>query len=70
MSDRRRTYCTLDHANKQRELAERSPYQFWLEQLRRESEGRLDEAGTEHGHRRVPRNGHDCRRGAGSRSRS
>lgn len=63
MSEGRRTYCTLDHANKRKELAERSPYQFWLEQLRRESAGRVDDRTAEPGRRR--RGG--SRRGSGLR---
>lgn len=63
MSDRRRTYCTLDHANKRKEMARRSPYQFWLEQLRRDSEGRIDERTAERG------GSTSCRLGAGRRIR-
>lgn len=59
MSEGRRVYCTLDHANKRKELAERSPYQFWLEQLRRDSEGRIDERTTEPARSRSGRRG-DC----------
>lgn len=61
MNDGRRTYCTLDHANKRKELAECSPYQFWLEQLRRESEGRIDEGAGEQGPHRSRRSRRDCR---------
>lgn len=28
-------YCTLDHANKRRELARQTPYEFWLRQISR-----------------------------------
>ena len=42
-----RRYCTLDHADKRRELAEQTPYQFWLLQVRRGSAGRVAD-GTGH----------------------
>lgn len=36
MKDRNgKQYCTLDHANKRRELARQTPYEFWLRQVSR-----------------------------------
>ena len=32
---RHKNYCTIDHANKRRELAQLTPYQFWLRQATR-----------------------------------
>lgn len=37
--DRRKNYCTIDHSNKQKELAEQTPYQFWLGQVKRKGTG-------------------------------
>ena len=34
-SDKDRKYCVVDHANKQKELARWTPYEFWLDQVRR-----------------------------------
>jgi hypothetical protein len=34
-SDKDRKYCVVDHANKQKELARWTPYEFWLNQVRR-----------------------------------
>ena len=33
--DKNRKYCVVDHANKQKELARWTPYEFWLNQVRR-----------------------------------
>ncbi|MGH8194812.1 MAG: hypothetical protein ACREQ8_10485 [Woeseiaceae bacterium] len=33
--DKYKNYCTIDHANKRRELAQQTPYQFWLAQVNR-----------------------------------
>lgn len=30
-----KNYCTIDHANKRREMARQTPYQFWLRQVKR-----------------------------------
>ncbi|HWM29664.1 MAG TPA: hypothetical protein VNQ14_14480 [Woeseiaceae bacterium] len=34
-SHKDRKYCVVDHANKQKELARWTPYEFWLNQVRR-----------------------------------
>jgi hypothetical protein len=33
--DRRKEYCVVDHANKQKELARFTPYEFWTNQVKR-----------------------------------
>lgn len=35
--NRSKNYCTIDHSNKQKELARQTPYQFWLGQVSRTS---------------------------------
>jgi hypothetical protein len=37
-------YCTLDHANKRRELARQTPYEFWLRQASRKARESLPPA--------------------------
>jgi hypothetical protein len=32
---RRKEYCLIDHANKQKELARFTPYEFWTNQVKR-----------------------------------
>lgn len=48
---RDKRYCTLDHANKRRELAQQTPYQFWVRQLERRSTTE-NPAGPEAGRRK------------------
>ena len=31
----RKEYCVIDHANKQKELARFTPYEFWTSQVKR-----------------------------------
>jgi hypothetical protein len=31
----RKEYCSIDHANKQKELARFTPYEFWANQVKR-----------------------------------
>jgi hypothetical protein len=49
---RHKNYCTIDHANKRRELAQLTPYQFWLRQTARKkvdpAAGRDRNTGTFH----------------------
>lgn len=45
-------YCTLDHANKRRELAGQTPYQFWVRQATRH--GTSDDAGRRESCHRNP----------------
>jgi hypothetical protein len=33
--NRRKEYCLIDHANKQKELARFTPYEFWANQVKR-----------------------------------
>jgi hypothetical protein len=33
--NQRKEYCLIDHANKQRELARFTPYEFWTNQIKR-----------------------------------
>jgi hypothetical protein len=33
--NQRKAYCLIDHANKQRELARFTPYEFWTNQVKR-----------------------------------
>jgi hypothetical protein len=33
--NKRKEYCLIDHANKQKELARFSPYEFWTNQVKR-----------------------------------
>jgi hypothetical protein len=33
--NQRKEYCLIDHANKQKELARFSPYEFWTNQVKR-----------------------------------
>jgi hypothetical protein len=37
-------YCIVDHANKRKELARCTPYEFWMSQVRRQPPGRADTA--------------------------
>ena len=45
-------YCTVDHANKQKELARWTPYEFWENQVKRKkppeppASGEPEEPGT------------------------
>jgi len=32
---KRKEYCLIDHANKQKELARFTPYEFWTNQVKR-----------------------------------
>jgi hypothetical protein len=33
--NQRKEYCLIDHANKQKELAQFTPYEFWTNQVKR-----------------------------------
>jgi hypothetical protein len=60
MGKEHKNYCTIDHANKRRELAEQTPYEFWLRQVSRNNNadprpGRDRNAGTFHTGRFTPR---------------
>jgi len=33
--NQRKEYCLIDHANKQKELARCTPYEFWTNQVKR-----------------------------------
>jgi hypothetical protein len=53
MKDRNgKQYCTLDHANKRRELARQTPYEFWLRQVSRRGTGQPVQDGVAVKHRR------------------
>lgn len=42
--DDSKDFCTIDHANTQKELAQLTPYQFWLDQVKsRREAGNSDE---------------------------
>jgi hypothetical protein len=34
--NQRKEYCLIDHANKQKELARFTPYEFWTNQIKRQ----------------------------------
>ncbi|MEX2124137.1 MAG: hypothetical protein WD795_09610 [Woeseia sp.] len=42
-SDKGKKYCIVDHANKRKELARWTPYEFWLNQVKR---GRTEDSRT------------------------
>ena len=35
LENKRKEYCSIDHANKQKELARFTPYEFWTNQVKR-----------------------------------
>jgi hypothetical protein len=39
----RKKYCLIDHANKQKELARFTPYEFWSNQVKRQEYRRPEE---------------------------